>query len=88
MNSVRANGFTMVELIIGLLLLGLIAGLSMAGIATVARPTEPMQDSLQQMRRASALNGITMRFVHDSATTLLLPDGRMVTDSSIELFAR
>jgi hypothetical protein len=74
--------------VIGLVLLGLIATLSVAGVIAAGTITGPARDSLEQAQRASAISGRAVEIVHDSTATLVQPDGRIITDSSIELWPR
>ena len=75
--TTKPNGFTMIEVVVVLALLGIVLGLSAVGVASLrppARSTELLQ--LDSARRSAILSGALVRLGTGRAVGLLLPDGR------------
>jgi prepilin-type N-terminal cleavage/methylation domain-containing protein len=78
----RNPGFTLVELIVVMALMGLIATVSVVALGSLRRPTQPpWLEEHQDARRAALRNGMTVSAVRENAAKLqpailFLPDGR------------
>lgn len=79
------QGFTMLEMLVVLALIGIVASLSAIGIRSARPEASDTRRALEAARREAAVSGRPVVLETDSLRVRLLPDGRVVSDSAVLL---